>query len=232
MTISYSLHKNHLTNVPNQYRALVQSNGTITLEDIIKRMVIRGSTTTESDAYAVLMDFFTIIEGCLLDGLRVNTPLVNCGVSVKGNFDGQTDTFTSSRHWVEMTTSPGPQVRRVIQNRAQVQKQLASDVRPRLLQYLDLNSGERDGRLTPGGMGQIVGDKLKFDPADPTQGIFFTASDRSLNRVEIVGRNTSVDLMFLVPTNLLPGDYTLEIRSTLNSGSLRTGSLNVSLTVS
>ncbi|MFN8455844.1 MAG: DNA-binding domain-containing protein [Anaerolineae bacterium] len=232
MSISYSLHRNRLTNGANQYRAMVQSSGTITWEEVIKRMVARGSTTTEADAYAALKDFFTIVEGLLLDGFRVSTPLVNFGVSVKGNFDGQTDGFNASRHWVEAVTNPGPQLRRTISNQAQVQKQLANEVRPRLLEYTDLNSGERDGRLTPGGMGQVAGDRLKFDPADMTQGIFFVAADGSETRVEVVGKNTGGALMFLIPASLTSGDYSLEVRSSLNFGELRTGSLNATLTVS
>lgn len=232
MPIWYSLHRNPLTNGANHYRAIVQSSGTITMNDIIKRMVARGSTTTEADAYAVLMDFFTIVEGLLLDGFRVNTPLVNCGMSVKGNFDGQADSFSPSRNWIEATTSPGPQLRRAIQINAQAQKQLASEVRPRLLEYTDLNSGERDSRLTPGGMGQLAGDKLKFDPADTSQGIFFVGGgETGTLRVEVVGKNTSTELMFLVPANLYPGDYSLEVRTMLNSSSLRSGSLNAALTV-
>ncbi|MBE7550905.1 MAG: DUF4469 domain-containing protein [Anaerolineales bacterium] len=231
MPIWYSLHRNPLTNGANHYRAIVQSSGTITMNDIIKRMVARGSTTTEADAYAVLMDFFTIVEGLLLDGFRVNTPLVNCGMSVKGNFDGQTDGFIPSRNWIEATTSPGPQLRRAIQINAQAQKQPAGEVRPRPLEYTDLNSGERDSRLTPGGMGQLAGDKLKFDPADTSQGIFFSGGKGDEVRVEVVGKNTNTELMFLVPAGLPSGDYTLEVRTMLNSSSLRSGSLNATLTV-
>ncbi|MBI1879393.1 MAG: DUF4469 domain-containing protein [Chloroflexi bacterium] len=231
MSISYSLHRNHLTNGANHYRAIVQSGGAITMEDIIKRMVARGSTTTEADAWAVMLDFFTIAEGLLLDGFRIKTPLFNCGVSIKGNFDGQTDSFNSSRHWIEASVSPGPQLRRAIQTKAQPQKQLANEVRPRLLEYTDLNSGERDSRLTPGGMGQLAGDRLKFDPTDTSQGIFFVAAAGSATRVEVVGKNTGAESMFLIPASLAPGDYTLEVRSNLNFGSLRSGSLNATLTV-
>jgi hypothetical protein len=232
MSISYSLHRNPLTNGANQYRAIVQSGGTISLEEVIERMVARGSTTTKADAWAVLQDYFTIVEGLLLDGFRVSTPLVNYGVSVKGNFDGQTDSFNASRHWIEASVSPGAQLRRTIQSKAQPQKQLANEPRPRLLEYTDLNSKERDSRLTPGGMGHLAGDRLKFDPADPAQGIFLMAPNGRPIQVEVVGKNTNSELMFLVPASLTPGDYTLEVRSTLGQSALRSGSLSAILTVS
>jgi hypothetical protein len=101
--------------------------------------------------------------------------------------------------FIEATTSPGPQLRRAIQSRAQAQKQIANDVRPRLLEYTDLNSAERDSRLAPGGMSQLAGDRLKFDPTDPAQDIFFVAADGSETRIEVVGKNTGGELIFLIP---------------------------------
>jgi hypothetical protein len=75
-----------------------------------------------------------------------------------------------------------------------------------------------------------VGYRLKFDPADPTQGLFFIG-DSGDTRVDIVGKNTAVELMFLVPASLIPGNYTLELRTTMGNHTIRTGTLAASLTV-
>ncbi len=104
---------------------------------------------------------------------------------------------------------------------------------PNLLDYIDLNTGERNGILTSGGMGQLVGHRLKIDPADATQGIFFVPATGAAIKVEIVGRNKPADLMLMVPTGVVAGNYTLEVRATVNQSSdVRTGRLNATLTVS
>jgi hypothetical protein len=86
---------------------------------------------------------------------------------------------------------------------------------------------------TPGGMGQIEGHRLKFDPTDAAQGIFFIAADGTETQVAIVGRNKPADLMFMVPDTLTAGEYTLEVRATIHgSTDVRTGALEAPLTVS
>jgi hypothetical protein len=79
-------------------------------------------------------------------------------------------------------------------------------------------------------MGQLSGYRLKFDPADPAQGIFFV--NGSDNRVSVVGHNGPSRLMFIVPAGLTPGDYRLEVRSTMRNGTLHTGALPETLSVS
>jgi hypothetical protein len=98
------------------------------------------------------------------------------------------------------------------------------------LDYTDLNSGELNRRITPGGMGQLTGYRLRFDPADPEQGIFFI--NGSATRVSVTGKNNPSELVFLVPAGLTPGDYRLELRSTMGNGALHTGVLAETLTVS
>ena len=87
---------------------------------------------------------------------------------------------------------------------AQVEKQEGGECLPRPLDYTDLNSGELNSQATPGGMAQVTGYRLKFDPTDTSQGIFFV--NGSATRVSIVGKNNPSELMFLVPASLAPGD--------------------------
>jgi hypothetical protein len=129
---------------------------------------------------------------------------------------------------MRMSFTPGPRLRRSMQQ-AQVQKQEGGEHLPRPLDYTDLNSGELNSQVTPGGMAQLTGYRLKFDPSDPNQGIFFV--NGSPTRVSIVGKNGPSELMFLVPPDLTPGDYNLEVRSTMGNGTVRTGVLAETLTV-
>ena len=123
-------------------------------------------------------------------------------------------------------------LRRALRERGQVVKQEAVRPSPSLLDYVDLNSGERNGPLTPGGMGQIIGHRLKFDPDDTAQGIFFIAEDGTETRVSVVGRNKPGELMFLVPDGLASGEYRLEVRAILKgSKEVRRGRLDEVLTV-
>jgi hypothetical protein len=178
---------------------------------------------TRADVLAVLDNFFTTIEGLLLLGFNVTTPGANYRVGIKGGFDGQTDSFTPGRNSVEASINPSARLRRAMQ-RAQVQKQESSERLPRPLNYTDLNTGELNNRMTPGGIGRLTGYRLKFDPADANQGIFFI--NGSTTQVDVVGKNDPSELMFLVPASLTSGNYSLEIRSAIgNTAVLHTGLL-------
>ena len=115
----------------------------------------------------------------------------------------------------------------------EVQKQESSDrSQPRPLNYTDLNSGEVNSVLTPGGMGRVTGYRLKFDPTDPEQGIFFMpAGESTSGQAAVIAKNGPSELIFLVPATLTKDDYTLEIRSTMGNGTVRTGVLADTLTV-
>jgi len=232
MTIAYVLFENNLTEAPNDYMAMVQPTGAADLDQIVERMIERGSTVTKADIFSVLEDYYSAIESMVLEGVNVNTPLANYGVSIKGIFNGADDSYDPSRHQVAGTVNPGRRYRKTIRERAQTSKREARKPAPNLVVYVDINSGERDSLLTPGGMGQIIGHRLKFDPADPVQGIFFMAQDGSETRVTTVGKNMPGELMFLIPSDLTAGDYTLQVRATIyGSQDVRSGTLNATLTV-
>jgi hypothetical protein len=232
MSINYALFENHLTSDPDDYRALVQSNGTAELEDVIDRMIEQGSTVVKADILSVLEDYHTAIENMVLEGMSVLTPGANYGASIKGVFNGQADGFDPSRHQVRPTVSPGSRFRKAVEERAQPAKQEAVRPKPNLLEFTDLNSDVRNSTLTPGGMGQVVGHRLKFDAEDAAQGIFFIAADGSETEATVVGRNMPAELMFLIPEGLLAGDYTLEVRAGFGDDDVRSGALDAPLTVS
>ncbi|HZL11128.1 MAG TPA: DUF4469 domain-containing protein [Prolixibacteraceae bacterium] len=75
------------------------------------------------------------------------------------------------------------------------------------------------------------GSRLKYEVADPAQGIFLIAADDTETRVITVARNKPAQLDFLVPA-LNSGEYKLEIRAIIYKGKeLKTGVCPGSLTV-
>ncbi|MEW5956407.1 MAG: DNA-binding domain-containing protein [Chloroflexota bacterium] len=233
MSITYSLSKNNLTNGANYYRAVIQSMATANLDQVVDRMIAHGCAVSRTDALAVIHHYFAAVESYLLEGYRVSTPWVNHGLSIRGNFDGKTDSYDPGRHSIEAVTTTGARLRRAIRERAQAQKELAGRIQPELLEYTDWSSGQHDSTLTPGGLGQLIGKGLKFDPGQPGHGLFFIAvADGRAAPATVVSHNTDGQLTFLVPAGLAAGDYTVEVRSTMGQGPLRTGSLEAILTVS
>jgi len=80
-------------------------------------------------------------------------------------------------------------------------------------------------------MGQAISHRLKFDAAEPAQGIFFVDAYGDEVRVQVVGHNMPGELMFKVPADLAPGTYRLEVRAASGDEQVRSGSLEAQLTV-
>lgn len=232
MPINYSLFENNLTSDPDDYMAMVQPVGTADLDVIIERMIKQGSTVTKADTLSVLEDYFTAVESMILEGMNVTTPIANFGASIRGVFNGQTDSFNKARHQITPTVNPGKRLRAIMAQKGQPVKREASKPAPNPLAYLDLASDTRNGTLTPGGMGQVTGHRLKFDAADPAQGVFFVDESGTAARAETYGRNKPAELLFMVPASLAVGDYTLEVRAVFAADGPRSGALPVTLAVS
>jgi hypothetical protein len=242
MNLTYKLHPNNFTNGSNRFKAIVQSQGTATHEDVLNHMRALGSNVNQADSNAVIQNYFSSVWACLLDGRTVNTPFLNYKATIRGNFVDETDSFDPDRHQIEVSISPGVQCRRAMrQAQAQMQKQETIELLPGLLAFYDVNSGQRNSTVTPGGLGRLTGRRLKFEAEDPNQGIFFVAADEQTGlpladpngayRVEVVGRNTPGELMFIVPGGLPAGSYRLEVRNLTAAGELHTGVLKNRLAV-
>jgi len=230
--IPYALFENPLTDDPNDRLARVISLGTVDVEGLVDDIIKRGTTVTRPDLLAALDLYHQVITDRLLAGYRVNTPVVNLGVSIKGTFNGLQDEFDRSRHLLGATATPGKLVRGGVRDQGRPEKREARLPAPNPIEYQDFGSETRNSVLTPGSPGQLTGRRLKFYPADEEQGLFFIAGDGSATRASMVMRNKPADLMFIVPAGLAAGEYKLEVRAAMTEeGAVRSGQLSHTLTV-
>lgn len=119
-------------------------------------------------------------------------------------FDSEVDRYDPARHQVAPTISPGARLRNVFSTDAHVMRQEATVPAPNPRAYWDKNTDTRNQTLTPGGMGQVRGYRLKFDESDESQGIFLIDADDVVTKVDVIGRNMPSELMFMVPAGWMP----------------------------
>jgi len=233
MPIHYFLVPHALDDQSNDYVARLARTGSANFEQVADRMVRRGSTVGKADILAVMEDLVAVCESTLLEGQRINLGgLVQLYPRIRGKFDGAQDSFDSSRHRIDVGASPGERLRKVVRNHATTTKKHAPSANPILKQFLDTATG-RVGRLTPGGIGTIAGARLKFDPDRDDEGIFLVPSGRREPwQIRRLATNHPKKLVFLVPPDLPPGRYKLEVRNRpRNSTALLSGQLDGHLSV-
>ncbi|NJO69994.1 MAG: DUF4469 domain-containing protein [Bacteroidetes bacterium] len=225
MPVRFGLIENHLTADPGDYMAVVTDNETFTEDGIIDRMISRGSTVTKAEALSVLEEYGLALEDILKGGNNVNTKLFGIYPSIAGVFNGQSDGFDKSRHAVRLNITSGSRLNKIIGS-IQVQRVELTSPAPVLQKFTNLRTKTINESFTPGQIAAIAGLMLKFDEADPLQGIFFIAADSTETRVSNVSKNKPSELLFFVPDSLTTGTYQVEVRSILHGRkTLSTGRL-------
>lgn len=233
MPIHYALFENNLTADPDDFAAIVQVVDSTDLDALAQRMVERGSTTTRADILAVLEDAIGACESLLLDGMRVNFGgLVELFPRVRGVFTGATDAFDAARHAVDVGANPGARIRKTVRDNAALVKDEAVKPAPNPIEFRDIASDTSNGQVTPDNIGQLSGNRLKFDAAQADEGAYFVlVALGTTTKVATVQKNKPSQLVFLIPT-LPAGDYQIEVRARISGGTeLRTGRLDAVLTV-
>ena len=234
MSINYSLYENKLPSAEDTYAARVNIKDSVGLDEIADRIVAMGTTVRKADILAVLENTCQACEEYLIEGNRVNVGGVfDLFPSIKGKFDSITDNFDPARHKVEVSAAPGKRIRKAIQESASVEKQETILPTPALLQFVDLGSETTNTSITVSNIGTIYGHRLKFDPTDPTEGIFFVDSVGAEYKVTEIQKNKPSELVFMNPVmSGAENPYTLEVRAHFSTGGeLRTGILDYELDV-
>jgi len=225
------LQPNPITPDPNDQKARVQPNATLGIDEIVKRIVKRGTTLTETDVRAVLRLSFDEIADAVAEGNNVNLSLVNIKPSVQGVFDSVNDSFDDSRHTVRASVSAGIGLQQKM-GTASVEKMGSSIVSPDIVDFNDVRTNSHT-QASKGGIGVITGSELKFNPANATEGIFFVNNATNAEtKVTEVAQRTEGKLMFMIPSTLVAGSYFVEVRKAYtNANSIRSDAFETNLTV-
>ena len=227
-SILYSLLKHSISSESSKYYARVSPYKSMILDDIIQDMKDRGTGSSETDMRATLQLFFESVTKMVSNGYNVNLPLANFRPGVSGLFNDLTDTFDPSRHSLRVNITPGYMPLLGMRD-AVLEKVKSSIPKPDLIAFSDVHSGLTNERITPNGIGTILGNELKFNPENAEEGIFFV--NGTTTKVEVIATRTEGKLLFSIPP-LAPGSYALEVRKGYKANNeIRKGALSELLIV-
>ena len=220
--ISYTLVENLLTAAPNDFMAQTVNVRSFNMSEIVQRIMGRNPGLSAAQINVALEKF--IHEVCLIveDGGAVNTPLLNTQPSIAGVFHGTVDTFDPRRHRIRTNLTAGTALRRATDG-IRTQKVQTAEPTPFILEVRDVLSESTNEQITPGGVLQIRGGRLKLGTESPENGVFLIDNDGNAVKITVVVENKPARLIVMLPADLQSGTYTLEVRTALNSNSNREG---------
>ncbi len=231
MAITYYLQPNPITPDPNDQMARVQANQVLGVDDIVKRIIKRGTTVNEADARSVLLLAFQEIADAVAEGNNVNTDLVNIRPSIQGVFANVSDSFDTSRHTLRASIACGILLNKVM-SEAKVQKTDGNIVSPHIIDFHDVLTNTNT-QASKGSIGIIVGSELKYNTANALEGIYFlNSATNTETKVAEVAMRTEGKLMFTIPASLVAGNYYVEVRRAYTkANTIRIGSFDQVLQV-
>ncbi len=230
MAIPYALQNLPITPDPNDKSGRVQARGSLTEDDVLERMLKRGTGISAEDMRATLDLFTKEISDSVSDGWNINTRIANIKPGIKGVFTSATDPFDQSRHHFRATLSEGVSLKKKMRE-ATGERINNSIPIPAIIQFMDYATRTANGPITPGNIGELVGEELKFDPNKIEEGIFFVnETENTETKVETISVLTEGKLMFQIPLNLRANEYRLEVRRAYtNKNTIRIGVLSDTL---
>ena len=209
--LKYCLRENLLTAKPDDYMAQVTDSRVFTLDDIIERMVKRGTTVTRTDLTAIMQLYTEECSFIVEEGSALNTPLINTNFSITGVFDGADDSFDSKRHSINLNINAGTALKDALA-KVKAEKTETASTNPYIAAVTDKITGTTD-TVKIGSVMEILGSRLKFDPSDAEQGVFAVSGSKTV-RCESVVENKPARLIVLLAA-VPAGDFTLEVRTKL-----------------
>ena len=228
--MDYYLTDNPLTPNPTDLRAVLLTQGTKTQQDIIRGIVKANVGLSESELLAVFEAEKKVVGEFLEDGYSINTDLFSMSPSMRGVFYDVRETYTEGKHKLNLNMLPGGTLREALK-RIVLRKVAPSNTAPLLSALEDVSSDTTNEQLTPGKAVRIFGDKLSFDPQDPTQGVFFTNEQGKSVRADEYIEASPKKIYASVPDRLKAGNYSLQVITKTKSGTMRTGQLDFPLAV-
>lgn len=231
MPVRYYLRKNAISSNPTSHKAIIVPYKINNVSDIISEMLKRGTTLSEADILASLHLFFEVVNEEVQEGNHVNLPIANLKPGISGEFYGSSDQFDSSRHKIKATASIGSVTKKIMKEvvTEKITKPLTV---PILTAFKDVHTQNLNSVISPGSIGQIIGNHLKYNPENANEGIFFVSDNEQEFKVNTVATRTLGKLAFIIP-QLPSGAYTLIVKRAFgkSEATLRNGSLSFLLKV-
>jgi hypothetical protein len=220
--LDYYLTENLLTPSQDDYMAHVTNVRYYTIDEIIDLILKSGAGLTHSDVLSVWQAQKDTISSIVAAGDGIDTELMIIHPSVQGVFHGANDSYDPVRHHIRTNLQRGT-VLRDAAAKIKTRKVQVTDPIPTLQQVVDMVNNTVNDTLSRDSVMEIIGSRLKLLLEDSGNGIFMIPVDDPNDERQLpnVIENKPARLMAMIPNDLQPREYYLEVRTTCSSNANR-----------
>jgi hypothetical protein len=215
--LDFDLTENLLTTAPDDFMAQVTNVLSHDEEEIVARMLKKGAGLTRSDILSVRDMYTETVCEIIAEGGAVVTPLFNAFPSIPGVFKGIDDPFDPKRHSVKINLTSGKSTREAVKL-IKVHRVHVANPLPLIVAVKDTLSGSTNDTITPGGVIQVLGSRLKVVEENVLNGVFLTDEYGTETKLPVIVENKPARIIVMLPVTLATGNYSLEVRTTFREG--------------
>jgi hypothetical protein len=219
--IRVKLYPNYLPKVEGEYIARTDNEASLTIEEVCAALKNRGGFTGSYDDLAEhVRRFFDEAAYQLCDGFAVNAGYFSVHPNVGGTFDKATEGHDTGKHPVTFRFRTRAPLRALAEHIV-VEVEGLADPSGYIDEFIDITAEAVNETLTPGGMFNISGHKIKVEGDKADIGVYFVSAADPARRVKVEGHlaeNTASRLIGIIPA-LSAGAWHLEIVTQFSSGS-------------
>ncbi len=212
MALRYALAENLLTADPNDYMAVTTDNETVGINEIVDRMISRGSTVTKAEALSVLEEFNQAVTDLLKSGNNISTELFAIYPSISGVFNSPNEAFNANKHAINLKMRAGNRLKDIHRNMV-LERVEVNEYKPVIQQVTDLKTGAVNDTVSIGQIISVKGALLKISEEEKEAGIFIIGEGTPETRITHIVKNKPSELLFFIPAGIGTGSCTIEIRT-------------------
>ena len=208
------LRQNMTATAKAKYNFRSENEAEITFEHLINEMAANNTTVTKADISGVLDVYKSVVLRYAQLGYTVRGPLGLVYVTAGGTTDDNLSSFqpglTTNDHSLNLRFLPDAAVSRsVLANTMTERVSNRKKMIPNIESVINAD-GNEENVIKAGDTIRILGDYLKFDTEDETQGIFIE-KDGVSKRLDYYAWNTNKRVDTRIPADTEAGSYTLSI---------------------
>ena len=225
-TWMFDLRENSMTkDVKEDYTAIVRTLRSMTVEDIA-RAIVAERTEFRLDTLVNIANLIDEkIRQFVCQGNTVVTGTAQYSPSITGIFTGKTGTFDPAVNKLSISITPAKDLRKELQK---VTPEFTGYVKDlggaRIGLVKDTATGKTDGSLSPGGIVEVTGKKIKSINADGTaigKVVLVNTETQAETDITSLAINDPSRLMFTIPASLPEGTYKLRVETHYSGPSVR-----------
>ena len=225
MALKIAVVKNHLPACPSPFVVRSGNPDIVEYEKLIDNMAKGRTTLTKTDILAAMQLYREELQKQLSEGKTVKTPTGAFSLCAAGTMESLDESFLprdlSKNHDVRLHHRPEKEFEESVLADLEIIREERPDFSAPSLRAILASGSETPGAICPGDIVSVKGLRLRFDPKDSKQGLFFADASEAETRSPFYPMIQPGTIMASVPAALAVGSYAVILRAAVNGKDIR-----------